>query len=59
METLNRMVGSRKFWYAFAMLIMVLFSENFGICAEKMENLVLLGIALIAAQGLADCKCKM
>lgn len=53
------MVKSRKFWYAFTMLIMVLFSENFGICAEKMENLVLLGIALLAAQGLADCKCKM
>jgi hypothetical protein len=36
-----------------------MFSENLGICATKMNSLLVVGVALIIGQGLADKSCNM
>jgi hypothetical protein len=56
METLKKIINSKKFWYAFAMFIFINCSSAFGITEGEMSNLIKLGIALIIAQGIADCK---
>jgi len=56
METLKNIVKSKKFWYAFAMFIFINCSSTFGISEGEMSNLILVGIALIISQGIADKK---
>jgi hypothetical protein len=56
METLKKIIQSKKFWYAFAMFIFINCSNTFGISEGEMSNLIKLGIALIIAQGIADFK---
>ena len=53
-----KMVNSRKFWYGFSILMVIMFSEDLGICATKMNSLLVVGVALIIGQGLADKSCK-
>jgi hypothetical protein len=58
MEILKRIFESRKFWYAIGTLFVLFFSESFGINDQEINNVVLIALALIIAQGLADKKCK-
>ena len=59
MEILEKIINSKKFWYAFAMFIFINCSSTFGISEGEMSNLILVGIALIVSQGLSDFKnCK-
>ena len=56
METLKKIIQSKKFWYAFGMFIFINCSSVFGISEGEMSNLIWVGIALIVAQGIADRK---
>ena len=56
METLKKIIQSKKFWYAFGMFIFINCSSTFGISEGEMSNLIWVGIALIVAQGIADRK---
>ena len=59
METLKKIVNSKKFWYAFGMFVFINCSSAFGISEGEMANLIWVGIALIVSQGLSDFKnCK-
>ena len=59
METLKRIIESRKFWYAFGTLALLLFSDSIGINDQEVNNIIILALGLIVAQGLADRKdCK-
>ena len=58
-EVINKIVNSRKFWYGFSILKVIMFSEDLGISATKMNSLLVVGVALIIGQGLADKSCNM
>jgi len=58
-EVINKIISSRKFWYGFSILMIIMFSEDLGICATKMNSLLVVGVALIIGQGLADKSCNM
>jgi|TARA_R110001592_G_scaffold256351_1_gene520101 hypothetical protein len=51
-------IKSRKFWYGFVTVMLILFSDSFGISATKMNTLVITTVALIIGQGIADNNCK-
>ena len=55
-NALSNALGSRKFWYAFAMFIFITCSSSFGITEGEMSNLLLVGVALIVEQGISDYK---
>ena len=57
-EVIMKMVNSRKFWYGFSILMVIMFSEDLGISATKMNSLLVVGVALIIGQGLADKSCN-
>ena len=57
-NVINKIVNSRKFWYGFSILMVIMFSENLGISATKMNSLLVVGVALIIGQGLADKSCN-
>ena len=57
-EVLTKMFKSRKFWYGFTMVMIVLFSNHIGIDAVKVNTLCTIGVALIIAQGVADINKK-
>ena len=57
-EVINKIISSRKFWYGFSILMVIMFSENLGISATKMNSLLVVGVALIIGQGLADKSCN-
>jgi hypothetical protein len=57
-EVINKIVNSRKFWYGFSILMVIMFSEDLGISATKMNSLLIVGVALIIGQGLADKSCN-
>lgn len=57
-EMLMKMFNSKKFWYGFAMMMIVLFSNHMGISAVKVNTLCTIGVALILAQGVADINKK-
>ena len=57
-EVIMKMVNSRKFWYGFSILIVIMFSLDLGISETKMNSLLVVGVALIIGQGLADKSCK-
>ena len=58
-EVIMKMVNSRKFWYGFSILMVIMFSEDLGISETKMNSLLVVGVALIIGQGLADQSCNM
>ena len=58
-ELILKFVKSRKFWYGFVTLMLLLFSDRFGISETKMNTLVIVTVAMIIGQGLADKSCNM
>ncbi len=54
METLKKIVNSKKFWYAVGAIFLLFFSGNMGISDQAVNNVVLIAIALLISQGLAD-----
>ena len=54
----NKIINSRKFWYGFSILMVIMFSQDLGISETKMNSLLVVGVALIIGQGLADKSCK-
>ena len=58
-EVINKIILSRKFWYGFSILMVIMFSEDLGISETKMNSLLVVGVALIIGQGLADQSCNM
>ena len=56
-NVINKIVNSRKFWYGFVTLMLILFSDSFGISETKMNTLVIVTVALIIGQGIADRNC--
>ena len=58
-EVIMKMANSRKFWYGFSILMVIMFSEDLGISETKMNSLLVVGVALIIGQGLADKSCNM
>ena len=57
-EVIMKMVNSRKFWYGFSILMVIMFSQDLGISETKMNSLLVVGVALIIGQGLADKSCR-
>ena len=57
-ELILKFIKSRKFWYGFITVMLILFSDSFGISATKMNTLVITTVALIIGQGIADNNCK-
>jgi hypothetical protein len=57
-ELILKFIKSRKFWYGFVTVMLILFSDSFGISATKMNTLVITTVALIIGQGIADNSCK-
>lgn len=58
-DVIMKIVNSRKFWYGFSILMVIMFSEDLGISETKMNSLLVVGVALIIGQGLADKSCNM
>ena len=57
-EVINKIIQSRKFWYGFSILMVIMFSEDLGISATKMQSMLIVGVALIIGQGMADKSCN-
>ena len=57
-ETINRIVKSRKFWYAIGTLFILFFSDSIGINDQEINNVVLIAIALLISQGIAAKSCS-
>mgnify|MGYP003659408172 CR=1 FL=1 len=57
-EVINNIIQSKKFWYGFTTVMLILFSDSFGISDTKMSTLVIVTVALILGQGIADKNCK-
>ena len=58
-ELILKFVKSRKFWYGFVTVMLILFSDSFGLSDTKMNTLVIISVAMIIGQGLADKYCNM
>jgi hypothetical protein len=54
MEILKKITKSKKFWYALGTIFLLFFSDNIGISDQAVNNVVLIAIALLISQGLAD-----
>ena len=52
MEILKKIAGSRKFWYSFAAICLLGFSN------VDTQSVVLITLGLLISQGLADRTCK-
>jgi hypothetical protein len=57
-EVINSIINSKKFWYGFSILMVIMFSQDLGISETKMNSLLVVGVALIIGQGLADKSCN-
>ncbi len=57
-QVINKIINSRKFWYGFSILMVIMFSQDLGISETKMNSLLVVGVALIIGQGLADKSCN-
>ena len=57
-EVINKIIQSRKFWYGFSILMVIMFSQDLGISETKMNSLLVVGVALIIDEGLADKSCN-
>ena len=58
MDTLKNIFNSKKFWYAMGTMFVLFFSDSFGINDQEINNVVMIALALIISQGLADRTCK-
>ncbi|QDP63634.1 MAG: hypothetical protein Unbinned3987contig1001_10 [Prokaryotic dsDNA virus sp.] len=58
MELLKKITSSKKFWYAVGTIFLLFFSDKIGISDQAVNNVVLIAIALLISQGLADKSCK-
>jgi hypothetical protein len=56
-EMLMKMFKSRKFWYGFSIIMVIIFSDKMGISDVKMNTLCMVGVAMIIGQGIADIAC--
>ena len=56
MEILKKIFESKKFWYAIGTLFILFFSDSIGINDQEINNVVLIAIALLVSQGIADRK---
>ena len=54
----NKIINSRKFWYGFSILMVIMFSQDLGISATKMQSMLIVMVALILGQSYADQSCK-
>mgnify|MGYP003139886277 CR=1 FL=1 len=57
-DTFLNALESKKFWYAVIAIFLLFFSDNMGISDQAVNNVVLIAIALLVSQGIADNKCK-
>ena len=57
-NVINSIINSKKFWYGFSILMVIMFSEDLGISATKMQSMLIVGVALILGQGIADKSCN-
>jgi len=57
-DTFLNAFQSKKFWYAVVTIMLLFFTENLGISDQAVNNVVLIAIALLVSQGIADNKCK-
>lgn len=58
-DVIMKIANSRKFWYGFSILMIIMFSEDLGISETKMNSMLVVGVALIIGQGLADKSCRV
>ena len=58
LDTFEDAFQSKKIWYAIGTLFVLFFSDSIGINDQEINNVVLIALALIIAQGLADKKCN-
>jgi len=56
LETLKRMLKSRKFLYTLIGCLTTLLSDNFGLNSEEVNNILMSIAALVIGQGIADTK---
>ena len=56
LDTFESAFQSRKFWYAVGAIFILFFSSNMGISDQAVNNVVLIAIALLVSQGIADKK---
>jgi len=57
-EMLMKMFKSRKFWYGFSIIMVIIFSDKMGVSDVKMNTLCMVGVAMILGQGIADMACS-
>ena len=57
-ELILKTIKSRKFWYGFVTVMLILFSDSFGISDTKMNTLVIITVAMIIGQGISDRNCN-
>ena len=56
LNTIKSILTSKKFWYAFATIIIITCGSSVGVSEGEMANLIWVLIALIVSQGVADRK---
>ena len=56
LQTIKKMVSSRKFLYTIVGIIVQLLSDNWGIDPEVSQNILYSLVALVIGQGIADSK---
>jgi len=54
LQTIKKMVSSRKFLYTIVGIIVQLLSDNWGIEPEVSQNILYSLVALVIGQGIAD-----
>ena len=58
LDTFEDAFQSKKFWYAVGTIFLLFFSNNIGISDQAVNNVVLIAIALLISQGIADRQCS-
>ena len=56
LQTIKKMVSSRKFLYTIVGIIVQLLSDNWGIDPEVSQNILYSLVALVIGQGIADSR---
>tara|TARA_Y100001972_G_C7644437_1_gene323783 strand:+ start:798 stop:980 length:183 start_codon:yes stop_codon:yes gene_type:complete len=57
-NVISKIINSRKFWYSIGTIFLLFFSNSFGISDQAVNNVVLIAIALLISQGIADKNCS-
>jgi hypothetical protein len=58
LDTFEQAFQSKKFWYAIGAMFLLFFSNDLGISDQAVNNVVLIAVALLVSQGLADKSCN-